>query len=373
MADKSMKPSIYLILFFYVLSGVLQPLVLEILNYNGSCEHSTMLFILPNYLGMSMVYFAPLNDDYKDISNGVNRNNLHSVVLLCFLDVLSQTLNLTGLVYAGSLLFTILYSSCTIWTAVFSYVILKRSLHPMQWLSVFTVVCGLSVAALGSLSEGKNVIKGGAMIIAGSILHSLTYILSEKIMVQMNDPLSPESLSYTMGIFGALIYSFWQIFYTIPHFKELVSDQIVQHNGSVPVIVCSFMLLILINFVHAYCFFHLLGAIGATTTGVLKGVQTVIVFIASHFAFCSLQQSQCFTTQKGVSLIVVVFGVLGYSYFHQSSSTHVRGERPVQSSTYTYTNIEEMPAIYYTEMKGDGNTSKFPSKPMYKSFANIPT
>jgi drug/metabolite transporter (DMT)-like permease len=353
------------ILFFYVVSGVLQPIVLEVLNYNGSCAHTTMLFVLPNYLGMSMVYFAPQNKEYQ-ATNGVNSNNVRSVALLCFLDIVSQTLNLTGLVYAGSLLFTILYSSCTLWTAIFSYVILNRSLHPMQWISCITVVCGLALASLGSLSEGEYVIEGGAMILTGSIIHSLTYILSEKIMVQINDPISPESISYTMGLFGTVVYSSWQIFYTIPNFKVLVADQIVQHNGNVTVIICSFLLLIFINFVHAYCFFNLLGSIGATTTGVLKGVQTVIVFIASHFAFCSLQESQCFTNEKGLSLIVVVIGVLGYSYFHKSSSSAARTE-----SSYTYANIDEMPHIYYTEIKADGQ--KKTSKPMYKSFAHIPS
>ena len=366
-----MGKSLVFILFFYVLSGVLQPLVLEVLNYNGSCEHSTMLFVLPNYLGMASVYFAPQNEDYKGISNGINSNNIRSISLLCLLDIVSQTLNLTGLVFAGSLLFTILYSSCTIWTAIFSYVILNRSLHPMQWLSVITVVCGLAVASLGSLSEGEYVIEGGAMIITGSIIHSLTYILSEKMMLQLNDPLSPETISYTMGIFGTIVYSCWQIFYTIPNFKVLVIDQIASHNGNVYVIIPSFLLLICINFVHAYCFFHLLGSVGSTTTGVLKGVQTVIVFVGSHFAFCSLQSSQCFTPQKGISLAVVVIGVLGYSYFHQSSTPSQT--RPTEG-TYTYANIDELPShhIYYTDIKLDGQKKKS-SKPMYKSFANIPT
>ena len=54
----------------------------------------------------------------------------------------------------------------------------------MQWLSVITVVSGLAVASLGSLSEGEYVIEGGAMIITGSIIHSLTYILSEKMILK---------------------------------------------------------------------------------------------------------------------------------------------------------------------------------------------
>ena len=93
-----------LILCFYVLSGVLQPIVLEVLNYHGSCNHSTMLFALPTYLGMSLTYFSQ-----KDrTKTGITSNNYHIVCSLCLLDVLSQTLNLLGLVLAGSLVFTIM-------------------------------------------------------------------------------------------------------------------------------------------------------------------------------------------------------------------------------------------------------------------------
>lgn len=308
--------SLPLLLLLYVASGVLQPIVLEILNYNGFCEHSTMLFLLPTYLGMSLTYFLPSSTTISKSSSGITKNNIHAVSILCALDVLSQTLNLTGLVYAGSMLFTILYSSCTIWTAVFSYYILKRSLHPMQSVSVVVIVLGLTVASAGSMSEGKNVIFGGILILLGSTFHSLVYIISEKLMIQSIDPIAPENLSFIMGFFGLSFYSMWQILYTIPNFQTLIVDQIIVHNGSVRAIFLSYIGLIIINFVHAFCFFHLLGQIGATTTGVLKGVQTVIVFIVSHLAFCSLQYSQCFTFQKGISVVVVVAGVMGYSYFN---------------------------------------------------------
>ena len=42
------------LLFLYVASGTLQPILIEVLTYNGACEKSTFLFILPTYVGMSM-------------------------------------------------------------------------------------------------------------------------------------------------------------------------------------------------------------------------------------------------------------------------------------------------------------------------------
>jgi hypothetical protein len=65
----------------------------------------------------------------------------------------------------------------------------------------------------------------------------------------------------------------------------------------------------------------MLKMVGSTTTGVLKGVISVIVFIISHFAFCSLQQSQCFSFGKGMSLVLVVLGVACYSVFKPEKVT----------------------------------------------------
>jgi drug/metabolite transporter (DMT)-like permease len=331
-----------IVLLLYVATGVLQPVILEVLNYHGTCEHSTMLFILPTYLGMSMTYFFSESSDKPVLySTRITKNNIQIVSLLCALDILSQTLNLTGLVFTGSLLFTILYSSCTIWTAIFSYIILNRSLHFVQWISVFVIVFGLAIASFGSVMDHKtttDVIFGGILILSGSIFHSLTYILSEKIMVQNVDRIPPENLSYIMGFVGTCIYLIWQIVYTLPNFHELVVVQIIIHNGRVYVIIVSFIMLILVNFIHAFCFFNLLGSIGATTTGVLKGVQTVIVFILSHFAFCSLQRSQCFTIDKGASLVIVVIGIIGYSCFYQNisdtSNSKADGGRLILESSY---------------------------------------
>lgn len=342
---QAISNSLPLILSLYVLSGVLQPLVLEVLNYNGTCDHSTMLLLLPNYLGMSMTYFSP-NKSNSTSASGLTSNNYKGVILLCFIDIISQTLNLLGLLYAGSLLFTILYSSCTLWTAILSYVILKRTLHPMQWLSVVTIFIGLCVASAGSIADGKNVMTGSFMIVAGSIFHSLTYILSEKLMIQNSDPIPPESLSYIMGITGTVVYSLWQVMYTIPNYQLLILDPIASHHGSLPTIFMTFPILILINFIHAFCFFNLLGVVGATTTGVLKGINSVMVFVLSHVAFCSIQQSQCFTYGRALSLVVVVVGVVGYSYFNPSlrtSASYLSSSISTHGLSHAYTFIQDKP------------------------------
>ena len=57
--------------------------------------------------------------------------------------------------------------------------------------------------------------------------------------------------------------------------------------------------------------------------GLLKSIITIFVFIASHFSFCGLQSSQCFTYGKGLSAVVVVLGVLCYSKFSHENSGEI--------------------------------------------------
>lgn len=74
-------------------------------------------------------------------------------------------------------------------------------------------------------------------------------------------------------------------------------------------------------------FFHLLMKVGVVSTGVAKALQGVLVFVLSHPLYCKFysmryemarrslgrqDESQCFSPVKGVSLLIVISGVLAY-------------------------------------------------------------
>ena len=300
-----------LILAAYIASGVCQPVLIELLAYNGMCEKNTMLYILPNYIGMSLSFLMNFRNSWRQ-----GKIQWTTIVILSSVDILSQYLNFSGLVNAGSLIFTVIYSSVTVYTAIFSYVFLNRQLHSMQWIAVFLIMLGLIFGGRGAAElGGRDVSLGVIQIFIGSMFHSLTYILSEFLLKNASEPIAPEMLSTLMGLGGFIVFSLWQIIYTFPNFQVLVVDSIASKHGNIHVITFTVIILIVVNFIHAICFFNLLEIVGSTTTGVLKGVQSVLVFGISHFAFCSFQKSQCFTPEKGVSLFIVVFGVLLYSTF----------------------------------------------------------
>jgi hypothetical protein len=100
---------------------------------------------------------------------------------------------------------------------------------------------------------------------------------------------------------------------------SLIVENIESHRGSVSTIVISYLLVVVASCAHSFTFYYLLMKLGSITVGLCKGAQSVLVFVASHFAFCSLQKSQCFTRGKGMSLVVVLFGVTIYSIY---SSPH---------------------------------------------------
>lgn len=100
----------------------------------------------------------------------------------------------TGNNLAGPTIFSIIYSSVTVWAALYSQVLLSRSMSRDQWIGVVLVVFGLSLTALDSVSEGEHVFAGALLILIGSSLHAITYVLSEMIM------LPPSSEAESVGL-----------------------------------------------------------------------------------------------------------------------------------------------------------------------------
>jgi len=124
------------------------------------------------------------------------------------------------------------------------------------------------------------------------------------------------SLKYC-AIYGSVAccgYGFWQLVYTRRHFTTLILEPMKIADttfGQAGIILCSISFASLI---HSVTFFHTVKFCpgGATSAGVMKAFQAVLVFVATSFVFCGKigGTEMCFTTGKFVSLIIVVVGVL---------------------------------------------------------------
>jgi drug/metabolite transporter (DMT)-like permease len=316
-------------------SGVLQPTIVQFLTLSGAFDKSTLLIVVPNYIGMS---FAVLTR-YDVVHTTLQFVVWLDMLLLAVIDIVSQGLCLIGLVYAGPSIYIIVYSSTTIWAAVWSYLLLNKALMWRQWVGIVTVVMGLSITAYDSKtttatsSSGKaDALIGIVLILLGSFTHALTWVLIEKWtkLKQQPEPhtalsssdskgahrggvAAPELVCSLMGVFGCVVYSAWQVLYTAPRWQQLVLAPIADKGGNVSHICAAFSLLAFMGFLHAVSFYHLLGHVGSVATGVMKGVQSVAVLLLSHEVFCSIEATQCFTRSKGVSLVVVLWGVFYYT------------------------------------------------------------
>lgn len=295
------------LLAIFVLSGVMMPLLTEVINSNGGCEKSTLLITLPDCVGGSVCILTNWSKRTK------GQIDWRLLALISMLDFMSHVLNLNGLMYCGSAVFTIIYSSMIVYTAVFARIFLNRKLCTRQWLGVVAIGVGLSVASMKSGEKGEHVELGIIMTFVGALSHSATYIISEYLLLFAEDPIAPEMLGTLVAVVSTSFVLLWQATYTAPRFQALVVNSIAEKNGSISAILVSYSLMVLAAVAHALCFYRLIGFIGSTSTGVCKSVQSVTVFIASHVAFCGVQKSRCFSYAKGCSLLIVLSGVMLYS------------------------------------------------------------
>lgn len=297
---------------FYIISGVTQPLIMTLAKEAGIADPTCQLYMLFYYLGPASVICYLLSN--KDNTNWPSASALCKASCIAAFDFIAQAMNYTGSAFAGPTIFSIIYSSVTVWTAVFSWIFLDRRLTSLQWFGIFTVFAGLAITSLDSLSMGREVFKGSCLVTVGSIIHALTYVASEAVMTKGDDRLSVQQNCAVQGIVSCSALLLWQIIYTRPRFNALILEPMEASHTSYLKAICILLSFSLANLVHAICFFHTLKHFwgGSTSAGVMKGLQAVLVFVFSSVAFCGRfgGKEMCFSRVKFVSLVTVVGGVL---------------------------------------------------------------
>ena len=217
---------------------------------------------------------------------------------------------------AGPTIFSIVYSSVTIYTALYSRILLNRAMSTSQWMAVLSVFLGLVLTATDSLTMGNSVIKGLILVIFGSAMHAFTYVASEFVMRRSKTVLTVEQNCAVQATVGAIVFLIWQLIYTLPRYENVLGDPMRRAGTTFAFglfILCCFGL---INLVHSLTFYHTLLNFpgGATSAGVMKGFQAVLVFLCTHIAFCGKTggEEMCFSQTKLISLISVTGGVIWY-------------------------------------------------------------
>ena len=152
--------------YVYVLTGVCQPLLLTVGKTLGVADLSAQLYLLFYYMGPSLWIFQVMNccaSCYGWSSSGRRvvppwpaRHVCLRAIALAVVDGFAQGLNYTGSTLAGPTLFAIVYSSLTVWTAVWARIVLDRRLSLLQWMAVAWVFVGLTVTAWDSVGGERE-------------------------------------------------------------------------------------------------------------------------------------------------------------------------------------------------------------------------
>ncbi|GBG30914.1 Hypothetical Protein FCC1311_071352 [Hondaea fermentalgiana] len=315
----------------YLVSGVAQPLLMDKVKYLGATSDwpPTLLPLLAHCIGMfavrnvaqALVAFnvvdaslgKPSNvaDDGKEGFRPLPRRQL--AIATC-IDVSSGMLTSSGLLLVGSGVYTVIYSSTTAWTAVLSW-LLGQELLSGQWLGIAFVTLGLIMNGLGVLdaagsasqAEAMHIFIGVVCVLVGTVLHAAAYVYNERVIKRSR--VSPfELCSQVGGVETALILGYNLALTFVYDFNTLYVDAVADKGASYASVALAYSALVAVNSLHSLSFFAMLGQLGAVTTGVLKSLLAVSVFFFAAVLFCDKQATQCFSSFKAASMLVVLFG-----------------------------------------------------------------
>lgn len=326
----------------YLLTGVLQTIVYQILVYHGAGEKTTMLPLLARFLGVASAVMLPKDQQGVKHPKKDTQWTIHTYTLLLFFACLNLTatvLMLTALFYSGSGLFQVVYASGIITTAIVSWIWTKKSLSQQQWMAIAVVWIGLVFSALGaaenaslhgsdeaakqhSEQEHGHQLLGIALTLIACLIWSFHNVFCEIQFGKEKSPITPTVVQSFSGVFCLCMTTLYVLMYTLPRWNELVSESVQLHNGDAAVIIAMFLVMSVASFLHDISFYFLLGSVGAVSTGIIQCLRAVLVFIISSWLFCSAFPEQCFNVFKGISAILVSFGVLYFSF--QSSRSKKR-------------------------------------------------
>jgi len=226
----------------------------------------------------------------------------------------------------------------------------------------------------GQHDDDDDVAKGTGMVFVGSVVSSLSYVFSEAVMLKkkkttvgsansvvtttnghrdddekttgttvINDSstesyfvahsspdgrrrqptLSVAENAAIQGTTSCLLLLAYQLAYTVPRFDAVIAQPMRLANTTAGRAFRLLAAFTATNFAHTYAFYVLLRYApgGATTAGMMKGLQASFVSAATHLAYCNrgdgngtLDREMCFSYPKFVSLVAVVTGVTLFGF-----------------------------------------------------------
>jgi drug/metabolite transporter (DMT)-like permease len=311
---------------------------------------------------------AATGPKHMSVSTRLFHPERRKLFVLAFNELGGFLSGITGLSIAGSGLYQVVFSGGAVFTALLSVFFLRRRLTCLQWFFVGFITVGLMITAeqvthpsapsaaetaastlqgAGAELHAANLISGVAFVLVSCLFYSTNYVIAEHFLEPPETPdldeqppeLPPPSgldLSLVTGGSCLIVFTFYVMMHTIPHWNELVTLSIERHRGNATLIIEQYVYLVIAAFLHAITHYDIVATVGAVPVGVLNSVRAVSVFAASSMLFCEHQASQCYTARKGMSTAIVIIGALGYSAATASATSAAAATgRPIQRTSNT--------------------------------------
>eukprot|EP00948_MAST-09A_sp_MAST-9A-sp1_P001574 g1574.t1 len=329
----------------YVLSTVFYSNVYTKMAAAGLASSSDLLPTVINYLGLLFAGIA-LADQTQEAKIGKMKktdNNHHAQEVTkrkkkgqstsgafsfltdftfhqAWMHVTASCLTSFGILFAGSSLYALLYTSAPVWTTILSMVILKKHVTMGKGLRIAVIVgCLLANVLLSgdtsstlndesdSLSSTPMKTFGMVCTVLSAMTYSLVNVLSEYVTTASStttEKRSPAEVCYNIGLYGVYISA---IVYVVSQSLVLETPDFSIDLLLQPTSIFLYFLFFLANFGINWGYFALQASYGTIYCGVLSALSTPLTVCLSHFLFCdySTNASQCLTSVKLSTSVVI--------------------------------------------------------------------
>lgn len=337
----------------FLLSGIFSTLITQNLFNIGAADKASILTVFTQYMGMALCMFFPAPAKAHAPKNGAvliqppksffkaPTEIKKTIFIITTFEVLANVLSTIGLSIIGSGIYQVIHAGVIVFNAIFSKYFLNKVLNIKQWVAVIGIAFGLSLSAIGKDGKLNSPIMLIGIIInlLGTIFYSIVYVLNEKNLKRPGGPSTVQQSSW-IGTSASSICLVYIVLYTIPNYQTLIVDKVKENYGGQPYgwIYISYILLLLLHFLHSYTYFWILESSGAVTTGVLQALRAVTVFFFSSYFFCEIDNAQCLTIYKIESCLAVVIGVLIYSW----ASREKKEDNTLEADQIPLTSLEKI-------------------------------
>ena len=301
--------------FWVVVTGIWWGICMQLLYYEGASSPASALPNVDWYVGMMIVDLPRLWRKRDPRFGQVKQRHMIPIAIFDLLGTVGTTV---GLELAGSAIFGIILGSITMWTALFTRLIMGQRQSWTRLFGISVVICGLAIPMTEYKEDpdqdgSPELLWGVALTFGGTFFYALEYTLCERVYTLYALPLDARQLCFCTGAWGLLVTAVWIGAVTGPNWKSLVTDEVAEHEGNGYVIAALYLSHTLNNAVHNLAWFYVCELEGGVTTGLLQGVKAALLFVASSAAFCSAAHpEQCYTPAKLGATATVLGGTCIY-------------------------------------------------------------